>query len=86
LTETTITDEGALRNEMETVRTRGVATDREEWCEDQRGLAAGIGDANGRAVGSVYVLIDAESMSGKQVQQDIPGLLISSANQIRQSI
>lgn len=86
LTDNTHTGEASLRTELETVRTRGVASDREEWRKGVRGLAAGFADDGGTSYGSIYVASDAESMSGKQFQQDIPGLLVSSANRIRQEL
>jgi DNA-binding IclR family transcriptional regulator len=85
-TDGTTTDEAALRTELETVRTRGLASDREEWQSNVRALAAGIARTDELTAGSIFVLSDAESMSGKQFQQDVPGLLISSANQLRQEL
>ena len=86
LTEETLTDEGELRAQLDRVRTRGVATDREEWRPDLRGLAAGFSAADESVVGSIFVLSATEEMSGKQFQQDVPGLLVSAANHLRQEL
>lgn len=85
-TEHTITDLPRLREELETAQTRRLTSDREEWRTDLRGLAAGITDPEGPTFGAIYVLSPPESMSGKRFQQDIPGLIISSANKIRKDL
>lgn len=85
-TDQTITSAAALRKELDTAETRGLLSDREEWQTDLRGLAAGVVDPEDGRVGSIFVLSSSESMSGKRFQQDVPGLIISSANQIRKAL
>ncbi|CQR52448.1 MULTISPECIES: IclR family transcriptional regulator [Haloferax] len=85
-TDQTITSAAALREELDTAETRGLLSDREEWQTDLRGLAAGVVDPESGRVGSIFVLSPSESMSGKRFQQDVPGLIISSANQIRKAL
>lgn len=85
-TEQTHTTRSALVDDLETARSRGLAVDREEWQTDLRGIASSISGPDGTVSGAVYVLSPTESMSGKRFQQDIPGLVISSANQIRKDL
>ena len=79
-------DRTALETELRTVQARGIAVDREEWRPDQRGMAATVTDVDGGVCGAVYLRTDTERMSGKRFQQDLPGLVISSANGIRNSL
>lgn len=82
-TEQTLTTRQTVVQDLETAQSRGLAVDREEWQTDLRGIASIINGPDGTVSGAVYVLSPTESMSGKRFQQDIPGLVISSANQIR---
>lgn len=82
-TEQTITSRSELADQIRTVQTRELASNREEWRTDLRGLASGITDPDTGSIGAIYVLSPSESMSGKRFQQDVPGLVISSANRIR---
>lgn len=85
LTAETTTDADELHSQLSTVRTRGIAAEREEWHADISGLATGFSTDDG-VHGCIYVLSRSESMSGKQFQQDIPGLLSGATNQIRQAM
>lgn len=85
-TDHTLTSRSELIDDLETVRTRRLAVDREEWQTDLRGIATSISGPTGDVFGAVYVLSPMESMSGKRFQQDIPGLVLSSANQIRKDL
>lgn len=75
-----------LEAELQTIQARGLAVDREEWYPDQRGIAAAVNGVDGEVQGAIYLLTDTESLSGKRFQQDLPGLVISSANQIRNTL
>lgn len=82
MTENTLTDWEGLAEELERIRNRGLAVDQCEWKPDVRGIAAPITDRDGSLLGTISVMSSSESMSGKRFQQDIPGLVISSANKI----
>jgi DNA-binding IclR family transcriptional regulator len=75
-----------LEAELQTIQTRGLAVDREEWYPDQRGIAAVVRGVDGEIQGAIYLLTDTERLSGKRFQQDLPGLVISSANKIRNTL
>lgn len=82
MTENTLTDWDDLAAELDRIRNRGLAVDQCEWKPDVRGIAAPITDRDGSLLGTVSVMSSSESMSGKRFQQDIPGLVISSANKV----
>jgi len=75
-----------LDAELGTVQTRGLAVDREEWYPDQRGIATAVTGVDGELRGAIYLLTATEGLSGKRFQQDLPGLVISSANRIRNTL
>ena len=85
-TENTHTDRSALLDDLESVDTRGLAFDREEWQTDLRGAAASITTNKAGVLGAIYVLGPSESMSGKRFQQDIPGLVVSAANKVHNQL
>lgn len=80
------TDRSELLTELQTVRSRGLAVEREEWKGDRRGIAAAVSGTDGDVCGAIYVVSDTDRMSGKRLQQDLPGLVISAANRIRNNL
>jgi len=82
MTDTTLTTWEKLAEDLERVRNQGLAVDQCEWRDDVRGIAAPVTDRDGSLLGALSVMSSSESMSGKRFQQDIPGLVISSANKI----
>lgn len=76
----------ALKDEVETIQSQGTAIDREEWLPDQAGLAASINVEEANQPAAIYLQTKADDIGGKRFQQDLPGLLISSANQIRTAL
>ncbi len=85
-TENTLTTPEGVREERRAIQTQGLAFDREEWREGVRGVAAAIGDTDGSLLGALAVVGEADALSGKRFQQDVPGLVLSSANAIRKTI
>lgn len=81
-TERTLVDEDELRRELQTVRDQGLAFDRGELDAERRSVAAPIVDDDGRAAGAVAVSGPTDRMSGKRLEEDVPGLVLSSANAI----
>lgn len=82
-TENTLTSTESLREAIDDVRSQGWAVDREEWQEGLRGLATAVTDTNGTLHGALCVTGTTDLLSGKRFEQDIPGLLISSANELQ---
>jgi len=85
-TENTLTSREALEEEFQKISSRGLAFDREEWRIGVRGIATTILDTDGDLIGAICVTSSVDSMSGKRFQQDIPGMVISSANKIRKAL
>jgi DNA-binding IclR family transcriptional regulator len=86
MTGNTLTTWDALADELDQVRSQGLAVDQREWKPDVRGIAAPVTGRDGDLLGTISVMSSSESMSGKRFQQDIPGLVISSANKIYKNI
>lgn len=85
-TDSTVTDRDELQEELQRVRARGLAFDREEHEPSVRGIATTVAGADGEVLGAVGVVSSTEFMSGKRFQQDLPGLVISSANRVEKSV
>ena len=77
----TVTDPADLRAELRSVADRGVAYDRGEYFEGMRGVAAPVRGESG-VVGSVSVLGPGERLSGKRLEEDLPGLVLSAAKSV----
>jgi len=80
------TTASTLKTEAEMIQREGVAVDRQEWRPNQAGLAASINLEEATQPAAIYLQTTAEDIGGKRFQQDLPGLLISSANQIRTTL
>lgn len=78
----TLTDPDAFARELQTVRDQGLAFDRGELFADRRAVAAPIVTDDDRAVGAISVSGSANRMSGKRLEEDMPGLVISTANKV----
>lgn len=85
-TENTITSIEDLQRELTSIRSRGLAFDREEWQQDVRSIGTAITGIDGELLGAISIVGESDAMTGKRFQQDVPGLVISSANAIRNSI
>jgi IclR family transcriptional regulator, acetate operon repressor len=83
MTSRTITDETELFEQLETIRKRGYAVDREERLQNLRCVAAPIVyDENDRVFGAVSVSGPTSRMKGERFEQEIPELVTSAANVI----
>lgn len=74
-TDQTITDPKLLSEEIDRVRDRGVAFDREEHSPNIRSVAIPFYNEGPEVTGAVYVLGSADNMSSKRFEEDIPGML-----------
>jgi len=81
-TETTITDETTLLEELEETRERGYAYDKEERLAGLRCVAAPIRNLDGNALGAISVSGPTSRMKGERFGEGIPEELISTANVI----
>lgn len=83
-TDRTIQSRAALRDELRSITDRGLAFDRGELIEDMRSVAAPIRreDRTEELVGALAVLGPVERLSGKRLEEDLPGLVLSAAKRI----
>jgi|SRR5699024_9811488 len=79
-TENTITDAERLTNAVERVRERGVAIERGEQYEGVNSVAVPLTDLPPNA--AIYVAGSAERLSSKRIEEDVPGILLSAANEV----
>lgn len=86
MTEKTITDRDTLQRELRSVRDRRVAFDREEFTTGYQCVGSPIVDANSHAIGAVSVSGSIREMSGKRLEEDITGLVVSTAKSIENEI
>ena len=81
-TDTTITDEDELFDELERIRGRGYACDTEERVAGLRCVAAPIRNLDGNAPGAISVSGPTSRMKGERFDEEVPEKLISTANVI----
>jgi len=81
-TDTTITDEATLLEELEETRERGYAYDTEERLAGLRCVAAPIRNLDGNALGAISVSGPTSRMKGERFEEAVPEELISTANVI----
>ncbi|WP_101297009.1 IclR family transcriptional regulator [Halegenticoccus soli] len=82
VTEQTIVDRRALRGDLERIRERGVAFDREERRRGLRCVAAPIRDGDGGVEAAISVSGPANRMRGERFERDLPSLLENAADVI----
>ncbi|PSP86156.1 IclR family transcriptional regulator [Halobacteriales archaeon QS_1_68_17] len=80
-TDRTITDPQALESEVGYIRDEGLAYDRGEYDPHRRGIAAPL-FRDGEIAGAVGIAGPADRLRGKTFQQDLPGLLVNTADQL----
>jgi DNA-binding IclR family transcriptional regulator len=81
LTDRTVESPSPLRDRLRSVRDRGLAFDRGEVHPDMRGVAAPV-RADGAVVGALAVDGPAGRLSGKRLEEDLPGLVLSTAKEV----
>jgi len=82
ITEKTITDREELYDELDEIEERGYAYDDEERVKGMRCVAAPITDDEGRAIAAMSVSGPKSRLRGKQFREEVPDLILSSANVI----
>lgn len=85
-TENTIVDGEALREELERIRERGVAFNREESMRGINAVGAPILDETGNPTGSISVAGPANRLKGEYLEEELPELLLGVANEIEVSL
>lgn len=82
LTENTITDEEELFRELESIRERGYAFNREESVIGLKAVGAAVQDSNGDPIGAVSISGSANRMKGDFFEEELPQELLAAVNEI----
>lgn len=82
LTENTITDRAALREELEEVRERGVAFNNEESIAGLRAVAAPVKKADGGVYGAISIAGPAHRLTGDRLNEEMAQLVLGAANEL----
>jgi DNA-binding IclR family transcriptional regulator len=77
LTENTLAEEAELVNEIQRVRERGLAFEREEQFEGVNSVATSV--TADVCTGAIYVSGSASTLSGKRFEENVAGILLSIA-------
>lgn len=85
-TENTITDRGELFEELETIRDRGFAINREEHIKGLSAIAAPVRSPNDDVLGSISVADAAHRMQGRGLEEGPPELILGVINEIELDI
>lgn len=78
----TITDEATLFEELERVRERGYAVNREESVRGLHAVGVPVRDGSGVAVGAISVSGPANRLRGERLEGTLPDLLLGAANEV----
>lgn len=79
-TEQTITDRGEFFDELEAVRERGYACDRQERLAGLRCIAAPVTTPDRGVVGAISISSPTSRMQGERFEEEIPALLQNATN------
>lgn len=85
-TPATITDREELDAELEQIRERGVAFNREECIDGLQAVAAPVLGPDGTVIGALSVSGPTHRMKGEWLEEEIPDLLLGSANELELNI
>lgn len=86
MTEKTITDPDALQDELQTVHDRRMAFDREEFAVGYQCAGSPVMGSSTCPIGAVSVGGSTQNVSDKRLEEDITGLVISTAKSIENDI
>ncbi|RKD89324.1 IclR family transcriptional regulator [Halopiger aswanensis] len=86
VTERTITDPDELRAELETVRERGYAFNREESLRGTHAVGVPICGPDGDVIGGLSVTGPSHRLKGERFEEELPNLLLGAANELELNI
>ncbi|SDR08716.1 IclR family transcriptional regulator [Halopelagius longus] len=85
-TDKTITDRAVLDEELQSVRDKRVAFDREEFIDGVQCVASPVLASDHSPIGSVSVTGNIQIMSGKRLEEEVVGLVVSAAKTIEKEV
>jgi DNA-binding IclR family transcriptional regulator len=80
-TDNTITDVDTLLAQLDSVRERGVAFNREEQLDGVKAVGVPVNAADGRVIGAFSVASPANRMTDDRFEEDLPEILLGVANE-----
>lgn len=86
VTEHTITDPDELMEELETIRERGYATNKEESTVGLRAVGAPILRPDGSVVGALSISGPTHRLKGELFERELPDLILGATNEIELNI
>ncbi|WP_101295592.1 IclR family transcriptional regulator [Halegenticoccus soli] len=86
MTEKTITDRARLERELRSVRDQRLAFDREEYAEGYQCVASPVVGPDGVTAAAVSVSGSMDRMTGKTLEEDVTGLVVSTAKSIENEL
>lgn len=86
VTDYTITDPDELRRELETVRERGYAFNREESLRGTHAVGVPICGPDGDVIGGLSITGPSHRLKGERFEKDLPDLLLGAANELELNI
>lgn len=82
ITQNTITDRDALFEELETIRERGVAFNKQESVLGLNAAGTAVQHPNGQVLGAISISGPAQRFKGNKLSEEIPDLLLGATNEI----
>ena len=86
LTENTVTDATALKRELQTIRERGYAINKQESITGLNAVGVPIKEQNGDVLGAISVSGPANRLRGERLEEEIPSLLLGVVNELELNI
>ncbi len=86
VTEYTITDPDELRSDLEAVRERGYAFNREESLRGTHAVGVPICGPDGDVIGGLSVTGPSHRLKGERFEEELPDLLLGAANELELNI
>ena len=82
VTEKTITDRDTLDDELQSVRDRRIAYEREEFTPNHQCVGSPVVDSSAHTIAAVSVSGPTDEMTGKRLEEDATGLVVSTAKSV----
>lgn len=86
MTENSITDADVLLDELETIRERGYSINNQENLDGLRAVGVRLKDRDGQILGALSVSGPSHRMKGEWFQEELPNLLLGTANELELNI
>jgi DNA-binding IclR family transcriptional regulator len=86
ITNETITDQDTLYDELEQIRERGYAFNREENLDGLRSIGVPVNGPKGDVIGGLSVSGPSHRFTGERFKEELPSLLLGTANELELNI